>query len=490
MIEDWRRRAGEVNRRTLMSCAFTGRVGFYRVPVEFSGWIEGGMFDGRRASLAKGLRAFGLALVGAAALAACGSGGGEGPVIAGPSRPSAEEPVYGPGGDDASRRNRRGWIDPLHMQGDEPVRVALLLPFTASSESVQKVASAMFDAAQLAAFEAGDRRFLLIPKDTKGTAADAALAARSALEDGAEIILGPLFAEEVTAVAEEARSEGVPMIAFSSDVASGGGGVYLLSFPPELEIARVTDYAVMKGKNRFGLMAPANEYGERVAAAFAEEIYVRGGVLVHQERYEQAPDKMLAPAKRLAQYAKDVVPVEMRHGYDPNAPKDPMAQGGNTRGYQAILIPEQGTLLRALAPLFPYYNVNIQQIKLLGVSSWYNSRLTREPALKGGWFAAPDPTITREFEGRYNTAFGQKPPRLASLAYDATLLSARLAQNPRKRGRFDVDAITDPNGYFGADGLFRLKPDGSVERGLAVLEIQPDGFRVIDPAPKSFAPGS
>jgi ABC-type branched-subunit amino acid transport system substrate-binding protein len=438
---------------------------------------------------AAGWRSLGLAAIGVFVIAGCSSGGDRGPVIAQPPS-TGDEPVPGPGGADAERRDRRGYIDPLHMQGEEPVRVALLLPFTASSESVQKVASAMFDAAQLAAFEVGDRKFLLIPKDTKGNAADAGLAARSALNDGAEIILGPLFAEEVSSVAQEARSQNVPMIAFSSDVASAGGGVYLLSFPPELEIARVTDYAVEKGMYRFGLIAPANTYGERVASAFAEEIFARGGVLVHEERYEQSPDKMLAPAKRLAQYAKDVVPVELRHGYDPNAPRDPAASNGNTRGYQAILIPEQGTLLRALAPLFPYYNVNINQIKLLGVSSWHNSRLTREPALKGGWFAAPDPGITRDFEARFKAAFGQRPPRLASLAYDATLLSARLAQNPSRRGRFTSSAITDPNGYFGADGLFRLKPDGTVDRGLAVLEIQPDGFRVIDPAPRSFVPGS
>ena len=85
-------------------------------------------------------------------------------------------------------------------------------------------------------------------------------------------------------------------------------------------------------------------------------------------------------------------------------------------------------------------------------------------------------------------AFGSAPPRLASLAYDATLLSARLAANQRKRDRFDADSIADPNGYFGADGLFRLTSHGAVERGLAILEIQPGGIQVIDPAPRSFAP--
>ena len=434
-----------------------------------------------------------LAVAGFAVLAACASSGpspSRGPVIVGEEDAGPVDPL-GPyaEGEEATRYDRRGFVNPLHLRGEEPARVGLLLPFSAPSEGVRSIASAMFDAAQLATFEAGDRRFLLIPKDTRGDAQGAAAAARSALADGAEILLGPLFSEEVVAVAEVARASGVPVIAFSSDVETGGDGVFLLSFPPELEIARVTDYAVLQGISRFGLIAPATDYGERVASSFSEEIYVRGGVLVHEERYEQSPDQMLAPAKRLAAYAKEMVPVELRHRTDPNAPRDPAEEAGFTRGYQAVLMPEQGTLLRALAPLLPYYDVDITKVKLLGVSAWNNPRLTREPALRGGWFAAPDPAIAAAFEQRFSATFGQAPPRLSSLAYDATLLAARLAKDPRRRGRFDVAAITDPNGYFGADGLFRLKADGSVERGLAILEIQPGGIRVIDPAPQSFAPG-
>lgn len=434
-----------------------------------------------------------FAAVGATALmiAACSSSGGErAPVVVRDDRPSTDvnEPL--PGGGERTRYDERGFVDPLHMQNGEPVRVGLLLPFSGASDAVQKVASSMFDAAQLAAFEAGDDRFLIIPKDTRGTAEGAAAAARSALADGAEIILGPLFSETVAAAASVARAADVPMIAFSSDVVSAGDGVYLLSFPPELEVARVTDYAMQQGKMRFGLIAPANEYGQRVAAAFNQELAARGGVLVHEERYEQDPDKMLAPAKRLAAYSKEVIPPELRHDYDPNRPGATGASYGSSQGFQAVLMPEQGTLLRALAPLLPYYNVNINEVKLLGVSAWNNPRLTREPALRGGWFAAPDPGITAAFNERFRAAFGETPPKLASLAYDATLLAARLGQATRKRDRFDARMIENRSGYFGADGLFRFRNDGTIERGLAILEIQPGGIQLVDPAPRAFSPGS
>ncbi|MEO1241606.1 MAG: penicillin-binding protein activator [Pseudomonadota bacterium] len=428
-----------------------------------------------------------------AVIAACGSTSPTRPgpaVVAQPDQPVTEPgeelPEFEP---EADSYDRRGFVRPSHMDGDEPVRVGLLLPFSASSSAAQKIASAMFDAAQLAAFDAGDARYLLIPKDTKGTPEGAAAAARSALADGAEIVLGPLFSESVEAASRVTRAARTPMIAFSSDLRAGGDGVFLLSFPPELEIERVTEYAVGQEMTRFGVLAPMTPYGDRVSGAFAEEVFVRGGVIVHEERYQQEPDAMLAPAERLAKYSTEIVPIELRHDFDPNDPRPQNAEAGYTQGYQAVLMPEQGTLLRALAPLLPYYNVDITRVKLLGVSAWNNPRLTREPALRGGWFAAPDPEITRNFENRYAGAFGAPPPRLASLAYDATLLSARLAATQRRRDRFSLESITDPNGYYGADGLFRLNADGSVERGLAILEIQPGGIQVIDPAPRSFAPG-
>lgn len=421
------------------------------------------------------------------AAAGCGSTPADRPDVASERRqPSAERPRPGDAAG-AATYDRRGYVQPLHMRGAEPVRVGLLLPFTASSTQVQKVAASMFDAAQLATFEAGDEHFLLIPKDTRGTAEGAEAAAKSALADGAEILLGPLFSEEVTAVTAVSQAAGVPVVAFSSDVKSAGSGVYLLSYPPELEIERITDYSVKNGLSRFALIAPENDYGARVSAAFSEAIYVRGGVLVHEERYEQDPSKMLAPARRLAAYARAIIPATARAGVTPTSPTVDQV---SMRGYQAVLMPEQGTLLRALAPLLPYYNVDINQVKLLGISAWQNPRLTREPALRGGWFAAPDPDTVTAFEKRFAAVFGATPPRLATLSYDATLLAARLAQNPKKRERFTPQMITNPNGYYGAGGLFRLKPDGAVERGLAILEIQPDGFKVIDPAAKTFAPGS
>jgi hypothetical protein len=51
---------------------------------------------------------------------------------------------------------------------------------------------------------------------------------------------------------------------------------------------------------------------------------------------------------------------------------------------------------------------------------------------------------------------------------------------------FSAAAIANPNGFAGADGIFRFRGDGIAERGLAVLEVRREGFRTISPAPEDF----
>lgn len=474
----------------------------------------------------------------ALALASCGaSDGGEGPVtpradrLPAPTSPGAEDaPLARSGAEDESQalqttdldwtppepvwrrvqaarqERRRGGgrrpasrdgFTPPHMEGVEPVRIALLLPLSAPSESVRNLASAMFDAAQLAIFDSADSNLLLLPKDTGGTAEGAARAAELAIYDGAELILGPLFATSVAAVAEPAGRAGVPVIAFSSDLSVAGDGVYLLSSPPEIEIARIADFAASRGYHRFAVLAPQSDYGRKVADAFAEEVFVRGGLVAKQDSYAREPSEMFAPARRLADYdrrhralLRARASLERAEEDDPQAKilqeaLEPLDTLGPSE-FDAVLLPEQGNLLRALAPLMPYFGVDPRRVKLIGTSLWHDESLLREPALSGGWFAAPDPELTRAFSQKYQSAYGVTPPRLASLAYDGAALAARLA---RRGGyaRFTAADLTDPRGFIGVDGLYRFTPDGRIERALAILEIRPGGFRVVDPAPQSFA---
>ena len=386
------------------------------------------------------------------------------------------------------------WLNPRHLDSVDPVRVALLLPLQSGDPSVRQLAQTMLDAAQLALFDQSGRNFVLMPKDTDGTAASAAAAAREAIDQGAEMILGPLFAQSVGVVAHPARARNIPVRAFSTDISVAGDGVYLLSFQPENEVRTVTQYAASQGANGFAALIPEGAYGQRVADVYRDSVAQNGGYITSMEIYPRQVSLVEGAVRRLVRSPGTLAGLEEEKqrlrdaGDEASMQALERLESDNAfvgAGFDAVLIPEEGNLLRSLAPLLAYYGVNTRRVRLLGTGLWDDPDIAREPSLLGGWFAAPAPEMRQAFAISFEQSYGRLPPRVASLAYDGVMLAATLADGPRG-ARFRQSDITDPNGFFGIDGIFRFTPDGRAERGLAVIEITREGFQVVSPAPTSF----
>ena len=256
----------------------------------------------------------------------------------------------------------------------------------------------------------------------------------------------------------------------------------------------MTNYAVSQGLQRLAVLAPDDRYGLAVLTAAREAAMRHGAELTQAEFYPPTGEALDQPVKRLAQYhgrrqAWLARRRELKKDDNGNAQHIPAAQKNRgTLGaldFDAILLPEGGELLNALAPLLPYYDIDTSKIRLLGTGRWDDPKVHMEPALLGGWFAGADRAMASEFRLRYQAVFGHSPPRLASLAYDAMALAAVLGQEAGGPN-FRAQAITHPDGFVGSDGIFRFGLDGIAERGMAVLEIARDGFRVRRRAPTTF----
>jgi hypothetical protein len=331
----------------------------------------------------------------------------------------------------------------------------------------------MVNAATLALFDFGDPHLVLVPKDAGETADQGRMAAKSAIESGAQILLGPVFAKSVIGAAEVAHSAQINLIAFSSDRSVAGPGAWTIGFLPEEDIKRIVTFAATKGIKDFAALVPDSAYGSLIANALSASTQDIGGTIAARETFVKRPDQINEPMRRIAAI----------QGRPPGSPaNDPTW----TPRYQAVLLAEGGSMLTSLASLLPYYEIDTPRIRVLGTGLWDDIRITREPTLSGGWFAASDPSARKEFNERYIKTYGKVPPRIATLAYDAVALAAVLAQS-KSPDRFSAERLTQVQGFAGIDGIFRLKPDGTPERGLAVLEVQRDGFKVIDPAPIAFA---
>ena len=345
--------------------------------------------------------------------------------------------------------------------GTGTVKIALILPLSAQGNAAG-VAASMKNAAEMALLEFNNPNIQILVKDDGGSPGGARQAAQQAIDEGAELILGPLFAQAVSATAQVARSRNIPVIGFSTDTNVAARGVYLLSFLPESDVNRIIDYAISQGKRSIAAAIPDNAYGGVAESAFQQAIARHGGRVVALERYPSDPARIAEAARRVAQAASRA---------------------------DAIFIPDGADAVPQVAQSLAAAGVNVKRVQLLGTGLWDESRIMASAPLQGGWFAAPDAVGYRSFTQRYRARYGQDPVRTATLSYDAVALVAALVKTQGTQ-RFTEQVLTTSSGFSGIDGVFRFRSDGLNERGLAVLRVAPGGGQIISPAPKSFQPGT
>jgi ABC-type branched-subunit amino acid transport system substrate-binding protein len=347
--------------------------------------------------------------------------------------------------------------------GNGSVKVALILPI--SSQNGQAAAQSLRNAAELAVEDfsggnAASSNIQIIVKDDRGTPEGARLAAQEAVQEGAELVLGPLFAPNVQAAAAVLRPAGKPMIAFSSDAGVAQRGVFLLSFLPQTDVQRVVGFAQSRGKKAFAALIPQTAYGNVVEAEFMSVANQQGSRVTRVERFQPGNTASLSQA---AQRLRDVM-----------SQSDTLFIGEGADGV--------GAVMQQLAA----QGITSRSTQLISTGIWNDPRAIGLPALEGAWFAAPDNSRFNALATRYQQRFGSAPTRLATLSYDAVTLASALTQAYGAQ-RFADGNLTNPNGFAGQDGVFRFRTNGLNDRGIAVFEIRGGNARAISGAPTSFA---
>jgi branched-chain amino acid transport system substrate-binding protein len=360
----------------------------------------------------------------------------------------------------------RGEIPPTAT----PIKVALLIPL--SGESVA-IGNAMLDASSMALYDGylavpSDQihsQIILLPKDAGNTPADAARVAQQAVAQGANFVIGPLFSQSVNAVAPIIRSHNLTMITFSNTKAVAGDGVFVFGFLPEQQVARMAEYAYLNKYQRVAVLAPNDPYGEKVKETLTAVYAQKGGRVSPGELYAPSAANIDAAVSRVAA-AYNNTPAERR--------------------FQAIFIADGGYQLKNIIASLKKTNIDLTKVKLLGTGLWDDPEIAKIPEMRGAWFPSAPPALYEDFEKRFMATYGYKPPRLASMAYDAVNLVAKLSM-PTDGSGINTQALTNPEGFMTpANGLVRFLPNGTSERRLDVMEVTLSGFKVIDVAPKYF----
>jgi branched-chain amino acid transport system substrate-binding protein len=327
-------------------------------------------------------------------------------------------------------------------------RVALLVPQTGPDAPV---GTSIANAVTLALLDTRSDRVRITTYDT---GMGAAAAAQQAIADGNKLILGPLLADDVRAVQPVARAANVPLISFSNDSSVAGNGTYLLGFEPGQSVSRVVAHARGAGLLRYGALVPRSTYGDRALASMRAAVEAAGGTLLASEAYDRSATGLSGAARRL----------------------------GRTSGLDAILIADAGqTAIRAV-PLLRAGGAT--DARIMGTELWNTeSALGGNPAMRGAWFASVSDSLFGEMATRYRERYQRTPYRIASMGYDAVLLTVRMTRDWRPGTAFPQNRLFAEDGFGGIDGIFRFDNRGIAVRALEVSEVRAGGVAVIDPAP-------
>ena len=347
----------------------------------------------------------------------------------------------------------------------QPVKFAFLAPATASNEGAATLGRALINAARMAVSDLNDPTVELVVLDTGGQPGRAANAARQAAGSGAKIILGPLFSASTRAVASTAAANDIKVISFSTDSGVAGDPVYLSGFLPQKEAARVIGFARARGISTTGILYPLTVSGE-VAYQGAQD--AAGVNLVAATGFDRTAEGIVAGA---ADFAGRV----------------------RTTGAQGLMVAESGRALVFAMDQLAENGIEAGEFRFLGLGQWNSRSILGSSRFAGSWFPAPDPGAMDAFVRRYRQRYGEIPPPLAVLGYDAVAIAGQMLADARATGSrqpFSTEAITRPRGFRGIVGPVRFGRDGLGERAMVILEVGQSEFDIVDPAPIAFGAGS
>lgn len=343
------------------------------------------------------------------------------------------------------------------VRSGRPIAVAMLLPYGSSNPGDDLVARSLENAARLAAGDVEGVEIELTVYNTAGDAAQAASVARQAVQDGARVIIGPLRSDAAAAVGVAVAGSNISVLSFSNNTEIAGGNVFVLGHTYENTAERLAGYAVRQGRNRIMILHAENLAGEIARDAVQRAVSNAGGTVAGVADYEFSSTGVI------------------------NAIPDVMEQIRSSGANGLVITADASGALPLFAQLLPENGLDTETVRVMGLTRWDVPSQTLElSGLQGGWFVLPDPNATNAFNTRYSAAYGDVPHVLAPIGYDAM---RAVAETAASLGALGTGDLATSSGFAGANGVFRLRISGTVQRAMAIAEIRDNQVSIIDPAP-------
>jgi ABC-type branched-subunit amino acid transport system substrate-binding protein len=348
----------------------------------------------------------------------------------------------------------------------KPVIVALMVPYASGDSLNDQLASNLVNAAKMARNDVSGAVIDLRIYHTGANAERAAVEATRAIDEGAQIIIGPLFSTATSSVATVAAQRNINVLSFSNNAAIAGGNIYIMGVTFEDIATRLFRHAVANGLPNVGVVYPEGVEGEAGHQAAINAARNSGAILAGVASY----------------------PLNMQ-GLSEAAPAVAEVMASNR--VQALLFTDTPTRgLPFIAAALGSEGITRRNTQFLGLARWDTSvELLNQPSMQDGLFAVPDPVLSAQFDARYMGVYGSEPHNLAALAYDAVAAVGAMIASAKAQGvddTFSAARLTNPAGFVGVNGIFRFTSGGLNQRGLAILKVDHGDAVIVEAAPRSF----
>ena len=370
------------------------------------------------------------------------------------------------------------------------IKIGLLLPLSGANS---EIGDSLLKAAQLSLNKTQNKNINLFIRDTENINKNIISSYYELINEGVDIILGPLFSKNIELIKPISLDEEVIMISFSNNTDMKSKNTFISGLTPENEIKEVLEYALENGHNKFGVILPNNQYGYRSKKLIENLLSKNQGQLIKLVLYDSENPNFYKIAKLIADYdqrklvlekkleeLKKLDTLESNKNYKILKNKDTL---GNLSFNSIYIGAENIKHLSMLASILPYYDVDPKEVLYIGNSLWSHNIALKEPALEKAIFPNINQITYKNFVTEYKDNFATKPHRISSLAYDLIGLISTLQKNNKD---ISISNITNKNGFIGSNGLFRFNEDGNIERSLSIFEIKDQKLKEIKKADLNF----
>ena len=332
-------------------------------------------------------------------------------------------------------------------------KIGLLVPLTGQFSYLGNTISA---GSELAFFKMRNPNVELLYFDTGG--GDKTVdAAKDAISNNVDVVIGPLFSESVSEVKPFLKSSNIPILSFSNNIDVAEPGVWVLGYLPEQQISQLVDFAVARGKQNFGILSSNSQLGVKITNAAINQLDEYGlsaRTVFKLNNIAQIEQEELL--RQIKIFTKYVDTSKDRLTLPPPA-------------FDTVIIAGDTDFILQVAPILSYYDLGPDRALFIGIDKWNKPKLINEPSLQNALLTLPKMPAEEKFNKVWRAEFSFDSNDLAKIAFDATALVIATAKINSSVSLSD-ELISQP-GFIGFSGQFKMSSSGLTERVFEIKEI-------------------